>query len=104
MRSYFLSNNMFYKNGNRIPNKFVDPLGSTITMYFPSPIHLNNTKNYEVSVRRASIVYCVPNISSALKNNKLTYSFKDITNNVVSKTITFDDGLYSLQDNIFKLR
>ena len=38
-----------------------------------------------------------------MKNNKLTYSFKDITSNVASKNITFDDGLYSLQDIIYKI-
>ena len=103
MRSYILSNNKYDINGNVIPNKFISPLGNEVTLYFPSPLHLDNNKSYEVSIRRASIVYCTPNISASLGNNKLTYSFRDATNALVSKTFTFDDGLYSLDVINFKL-
>ena len=96
MRSYILSNNKYDKYGNVIPNKYISPLGNSVTLYFQEPLRLDTNKEYEVSLRRASIVYCMPNISSALKNNKLTYSFKDVNNALVSKTITFDDGLYPL--------
>ena len=57
MRSYILSNNKYDINGNVIPNKFISPLGNEVTLYFPSPLHLDNNKSYEVSIRRASIVY-----------------------------------------------
>ena len=103
MRSYILSNNKHDINGNVIPNKFISPLGNEVTLYFPSPLHLDNNKSYEISIRRASIVYCMPNISASLGNNKLTYSFRDATNALVSKTFTFDDGLYSLDVINFKL-
>ena len=60
MRSYILSYNTYDINGNVIPNKFISPLGNEVTLYFPSPLHLDNNKSYEVSIRRASIVYCTP--------------------------------------------
>ena len=40
MRSYILSNNKYDINGNVIPNKFISPLGNEVTLYFPSPLHL----------------------------------------------------------------
>ena len=85
MRSYILSNSKYDINGNVIPNKFISPLGNEVTLYFPSPLHLDNNKSYEVSTRRASIVYYTPNISASLGNNKLTYSFRDATNALISK-------------------
>ena len=104
MKTFFITNSKYDKQGNIIPDKYISPLGSEITLYFKDPLRLDPTKKYEVSVLRAAIVYCVPNISSALKNNKLTYSYKDsITNNIETRTITFDDGLYSLNDINFKI-
>ena len=99
MITYFVSNDIYDDNGNRIPNKTVSALGNEVISYFQPPIRLGDSgKNYELRVTRASIVYCVPNISSALKNNKLTYSYK-IGNLLTTKTYTFSDGLYSI-DNI----
>ena len=104
MRSFFITNSKYDKQGNIIPDKYVNQIGNEITLYFKDPLRLDPTKKYEVSVLRAAIVYCVPNISSALKNNKLTYSYKDsITNNIETRTIIFDDGLYSLNDINFKI-
>ena len=104
MKSFFLTNSKYDKQGNIIPDKFISPLGSEITLYFKDPLRLDPTKKYEISVLRAAIVYCVPNISSALKNNKLTYSYIDtITSNLETRTITMDNGLYSLNDINFKI-
>ena len=101
---FIITNNQYDQQGNKINNKFVNNIGSEITLYFSYPLRLgNNPKGYEICVRRSSIVYCTPNISAALKNNKLTYSFKDVTNTVVQQTITFDDGLYSLNDINLKI-
>ena len=104
-RSFFITNNQYDNNGNKIRNKFVNNLGSEVTLYFSEPLHLGNSnKGYEMYVKRASIVYCTPNISSALQNNKLTYTFKDeLTSQIITRTYTFDDGLYSLQNIVFKL-
>ena len=44
MRSYILNNNKYNINGNVIPNKFISPLGNAVTLYFPSPLHLDNNK------------------------------------------------------------
>ena len=44
MRSYIYSNNKYDINGNAIPNKFISPLGNEVTLYFPSPLHLDNIK------------------------------------------------------------
>ena len=78
MLTYFVSNDIYDDSGNRIPNKTVSALGNEVITYFSPPIRLgDSSKNYEIRCTRASIVYCVPNISSALKNNKLTYSYKN---------------------------
>ena len=66
MRSCVLSNNKYDIFGDAIPNKFISPLGNEVTLIFPSHLHLDNNKSYEVSIRRASIVYCTPNISASL--------------------------------------
>jgi hypothetical protein len=103
--SFFVTNNQYDKDGKKIKNKFVNPLGSEVTLYFNEPVHLGNSKKgYEIYVKRAGIVYCVSNVSSALKNNKLTYTYKDsVTNNDVTRTYIYDDGLYSLENINFKL-
>ena len=104
MRSYFITNEQYNKDGSRIQDKFVNATGNEIVLYFKDPLRLDPTKKYEVSVLRAAIVYCVSNISSALGNNKLTFTYIDnITHNLESRTYTFDDGLYSLDNINFKL-
>ena len=56
-------------------------------------VELLEISKYEMRLLSASIVYCEPNISSTLKNNKLDYNV-DGTN----FSITFPNGLYSLKD------
>ena len=102
MYTYFITNNQYDDNGNRIENKTVSASGNEVTMYFPDRLHLDESKTYEIRVTRSSIVYCVPNISQKFKNNKLTYSYK-IGNLVTTKTYTFSDGLYSLDTINLKL-
>ena len=100
MKTFFLTNSKYDKQGNVIPDKYINPTGNSIILYFKDPLRLDPSKIYEVSVLRAAIVYCTANISSALNNNKLTYTYIDpITSTTETRTITFDDGLYSL-DNI----
>ena len=96
MYTFFLSNNQYDDNGNRIENKTVSTSGNEVVMYFPDRLHIDENKKYEIRVTRASMVYCVPNISKNLKNNKLTYTFTygDLT---TTRTYTFIHfGLYSL--------
>ena len=49
-RSFFITNNQYDNNGNKIRNKFVNNLGSEVTLYFSEPLHLGNSNNiYYVS-------------------------------------------------------
>ena len=50
MRSYILSNNKYDINGIVMPNKLIFPLGNEVTLYFLSPLHLDNNKSYEVLI------------------------------------------------------
>ena len=74
-------------------NKVISNNGSSVTTSLTPPILLNPNKKYEMRLLSASIVYCEPNISSTLNNNKLDYNV-DGTN----FSITFPSGLYSLND------
>ena len=86
MISLFISN-------SPSPNKVISNNGSSVTTSLTPPILLNPNKKYEMRLLSASIVYCEPNISSTLNNNKLDYNV-DGTN----FSITFPNGLYSLND------
>ena len=52
-------------------NKVISNNGSSVTTSLTPPILLNPNKKYEMRLLSASIVYCEPNISSTLNNNKL---------------------------------
>jgi len=83
---------LFISNSNQ-SNKSVSSLGLTVSVNFNPPIQLNPKKKYQMRLLEANIVYCTPNISTALNNNTLSYS-KGGTN----YTINFPSGLYGLSD------
>jgi len=69
--------------------------GSSFSESFDPPLRVpKNAKNCIMYLHSADIWYTFKNISSAKGNNKIYYS-KD-PNDVHEDTITFDDGLYSL--------
>ena len=78
-------------------NKDVSSLGNRVTLNNLS-INLDNKKKYHMRLLQSNIVYCSPNVFTDT-NNKLTYKYTDSQiNPQVQKTITFDQGLYSLDD------
>ena len=84
MISLFINNTMQ-------SSKIVSPLGNQVTVNFSSPIILDDKKKYELRLLNANVVYCMPNVTSA--NNELWYTINGST-----RCVTFDDGLYSLDD------
>ena len=83
---------LFIDNSLTTTNKIVNTTGNQVTNFYKPTIILDDKKKYELRLVSASIVYCVPNITS--KNNKLVYK----TSDNVTHTFLFDSGLYSLDD------
>jgi len=84
--------NLFVNSENG-SNRSTD--NSSFTQRFQNALKiLKDAKNCVMYLHSADIWYTFKNISSAKQNNKIYYS-KD-TNDVFESSITFDDGLYSL--------
>ena len=77
--------------------KSVSNLGNSVTISLNQPILLDEKKKYNMRLLQANIVYCSPNVYTNV-NNALTYTYKAST-----KTITFDQGLYSIEDINYKI-
>ena len=77
--------------------KTVTTLGNSVTVNLNSPILLEEKKKYNMRLLQANIVYCSPNVYTNI-NNVLTYVY-----NYTTKTITFEQGLYSLEDINYKI-
>ena len=78
--------------------KSVSTLGNSVTINLNQPILLDEKKKYNMRLLQANIVYCSPNVYTNV-NNVLSYSY-----NNVAKTITFDQGLYSMKTLITKFK
>ena len=76
-------------NNTPMVGKQISKLGNQVTEFFDSSIILDG--DYELRMINFSCVYCIPNVTSS--NNKLVYTYLGLTH-----TITFDIGLYSLDD------
>ena len=76
----------------------VSTLGNSVTINLNQPILLDEKKKYNMRLLQANIVYCSPNVYTNV-NNVLSYSY-----NNVAKTITFDQGLYSIEDINYKIQ
>ena len=89
--SYFFSSDE--KNGA----SNVQDNGSTFSVILNNPIQIPaGAVNCEIGVADAQIWYVNPNISADLKNNK--FKFTTTVAPAGTYTITFNDGLYSLQE------
>ena len=51
MYTFFLSNNQYDDNGNRIENKTVSTLGNEVVLYFPDRLHLDENKNMNLELQ-----------------------------------------------------
>ena len=80
--------NLFISN-SPAQNKIINSTGNKVTINLQSPIELASDKTYEARLLHASIIYCMPNITS--KNNFFKYKY----NNVVH-TYNIPVGLYTL--------
>jgi len=72
--------------------KTVTSLGNSVTVNLNQPILLDEKKKYNMRLLQANIVYCSPNVYTNV-NNVLSYTY-----NGSPFTITFDQGLYSVDD------
>ena len=86
-----------FVNNKTSANKIVSKKGNQVTVYFNPPILLEKNKDYQLRCLNASIVYCMPNIFTGV-NNKLHYFIDGVMQPSSFRTITFDNGLYSLRD------
>ena len=81
--------NLFISN-SPAPNKIINSTGNKVTINLQTPIELATDKTYEARLLQASIIYCMPNITS--KNNLFKYKY----NNNVVHTYNIPVGLYTL--------
>ena len=77
-----------YINNTPAINKTINDKGNRITLNLSESIDLSKEK-YKLKLLQASIVYCMPNVTS--KNNLFKYSY-----NGTNYTYTLPVGLYSL--------
>ena len=82
-------------NNSAGTNKYISPTGNQVTVQLNRPIELDDG-DYQLQVLNANICYCIPNITTS--NNTLKYTFVDTNSVVQTKTITFDIGLYAIND------
>lgn len=85
MRTIVLTSNNLVQDGQN--NKLV--------YQFPNSILFKNTY---VALQSASLYYSWFNISSALGNNVLSFNFPNTSGAMVTRTITFPDGIYEISD------
>ena len=75
-------------------------LGSTFTYRFKTPLQIPSGVECTLSLYQASLWYVQPNISAALGNNRMQFSFENLTpegsSYMYRYTCEFEDGLYSL--------
>ncbi len=76
----------------KLDSSKVSQEGEDFTINFDN-LELNNKYDYEVALVRSSIWYSYHNISTDFGNNTLRYN-----NGSVWKTVTFDNGIYSVSD------
>ena len=72
----------------------VSEIGSAFTYRFKTPLRIPAGVNCTVSLNQASLWYMRPNISAALGNNTMVFSFARYS--VLTIPIVFEDGLYSI--------
>lgn len=78
-------------NNNQASQKSINSTGNQIIVTLNPPILLDENKEYQMRLLNASIMYCMPNVTS--KNNTLSHMFNyNVTQ--TQRTLTFDDGLY----------
>ena len=81
-----------YITNKKADGKTVTSIGNSVTVNLNKPILLDEKKNYNMRLLQANIVYCSPNVFANV-NNVLSYTY-----NSIPFTITFDQGLYSIDD------
>ena len=72
-------------------NNIVNNIGNQVTLNLNPTIQLDNQKNYVMRVLSSQVLYCFTNIFTG-KNDTITYKLSN-----TEHTITFPQGLYSLQ-------
>ena len=87
-------------NNNQSNQKIINPTGNQVTVNLNPPIILDDNKDYQIRLLNSSITYCMPNVTS--KNNTLSYMF-NYNGTQTQRTLTFDDGLYSINDINFTI-
>ena len=80
-----------YINNTPDTNKIVNINGNSVTMYLSTPIILDKSKDWQLRVLQANIVFCEANITTL--NNQFTYKYNNIT-----YTKTIPTGLYGIDE------